>query len=182
MKCELRRMSWNRLRHGTVDKTIKYFYELLMSLCKLYIPHEEKIMQKQSHPWLTQACIDLIARKNAAENTPAYEGLRDECARLLTESYKSYVNKLKVRISKLKKNDKQWWSLNRELLNKKAKTSSIPPLRSQDGTWITEPKAKAELFAQTWMTKCQLPAPVEDQYVARPETVMQNFIAFVHVM
>jgi hypothetical protein len=84
---------------------------------------------------------------------------------------------LKTRISNLKKNDKQWWSLNRELLHRKARVSAVPPLRMQDGTWVTESKPKADLFAQTWLAKCELPAPVEDQFVAEPLMTMQHFPA-----
>ena len=108
-----------------------------------------EIITKQSHPWLNQECIDMISRKNAAEGTEFYEALRDQCAQLLKESYHTYVTKLKTRISKLKKNDKQWWSLNRELLNRKSRVSALPPLRTQDGTWVTDSKTKADLFAHT---------------------------------
>jgi len=177
IRCELRAMSWERLHKGSVDDAASYFFELLRALCKLYIPHGDKITTKQSQPWLNQECIDMISRKNDAEGTESYVALRDQCAQLLKESYHVYASKLKTRISNLKKNDKQWWSLNRELLHRKARVSAVPPLRMQDGTWVTESKPKADLFAQTWLAKCELPAPVEDQFVAEPLMTMQHFPA-----
>ena len=110
-----------------------------------------------------------------------HNALRDQCAYLLKESYQVYVSKLKTRISNLKKNDKQWWSLNRELLHRKARVSAVPPLRMQDGTWVTESKEKADLFAQTWLAKCELPALVEDQFVAAPiHSHAKSFLPYAH--
>ena len=63
------------------------------------------------------------------------------------------------------------------MLNRKARVSAVSPLRMQDGTWVTDSKAKADLFAHTWLAKCELPAPVEDQFVAAPRVVMQHFPA-----
>ena len=54
---------------------------------------------------------------------------------------------------KLKKNDKSWWRLNRELLNKKSKVSSIPSLRDEHGQWLMDPKKKANEFVRIWNEK-----------------------------
>ena len=72
---------------------------------------------------------------------------------------------------------KQGWSLNREFLNKKARLSSVPPLRDDHDLWLMEPKAKADLFASTWHSKSTLPDPVENQFVPRPEHTTCEFIA-----
>ena len=44
MKCEVRAMSWERLHKGSVDDAISYFFEVLTTLCKLYISHGDKII------------------------------------------------------------------------------------------------------------------------------------------
>ena len=58
--------------------------------------------------------------------------------------------------------------MNRELLQKKANISSIPPLKIRSGQWELESKGKADLFAETWTSKCHLPAEIEDRFFAAP--------------
>ena len=58
--------------------------------------------------------------------------------------------------TQLKKGSKQYWRLNRELLCKKCRCSSIPPLR--DGTlWVNSSKDKADVFDKTFAAKAVLP-------------------------
>ena len=73
-----------------------------------------------------------------------------------------------MKLASLSRGSKKWWKLNRELLQKKASISSIPPLKYASGQWILESKAKADLFAQTWGAKYQLPAEIEDRFFAAP--------------
>jgi len=177
MKCFLKACSWHRLRQGSVNEAFDYFMDLLTSLCHKYIPSTTIQVQNQTHPWLTQACTEAIEAKNQATAGADFTAARDKCASVLNNAYKEYIVKLKARIAKLPRGSKQWWSLNRELLNKKARLSSVPPLRDSNGLWLMEPKAKADLFASTWHSKSTLPNPVEDQFVPRPEHTMCEFIA-----
>ena len=66
-------------------------------------------------------CIELedgiaIKDKNEAEGTEDFNERRNKCATIIAEEYQKYLQKLKERISSLKKGSKQWWKLNRELL------------------------------------------------------------------
>ena len=96
---------------------------------------------------------------------------------MLAEAYRTYVQELRAKLVGLSKSDKQWWRINRELLNKKARLSSIPPLRDSEGKWNLDAQGKANLFASTWVGKFKLPPDVEDQFVARPVQFQQDFIA-----
>ena len=96
---------------------------------------------------------------------------------MLAEEYQSYRADLKKKIASLTKNDKRWWQLNRELLNHKARVSSIPPLRDAEGKWITDSKLKANCFASVWQAKCVLPAEPEDPFFGGPHVHMESFIA-----
>jgi len=72
---------------------------------------------------------------------------------------------------------KQWWKLNRQLLNKKAKMSCIPPLR-EDSTWISDAKGKADLFARTFAGKAEIPQEIVDPaFFGRPDVEMDMFVA-----
>ena len=80
-------------------------------------------------------------------------------------------------LEKLKKGSKEWWRLNRELLDKKSKCSSIPPLRDQDA-WVNGSKEKANLFAQTFHSKAQLPAETVDcPFFGNPDAEFEDFVA-----
>ena len=156
----------HELFHGVIDVEVPG-----------HIPSGTIDFVKRSHSWLNEACAQAIHAKNHAEGSAEYESSRDKCAQVLNDAYHDYVAKLKIMISGLQKSDKQWWRLNRELINKKNKLSSIPPLKDSHGKWCLDNLAKANLLASTWAAKCMLPAPIEDQFVLRPSNRQQTFVA-----
>ena len=151
--------------------------DYLKTLCEQYIPKQVIVTHAQSHPWLDVHCAKAIQKKAASEGTDSYALEQESCAEVLKQAYAKYLDKLKERISKLSKSDKLWWVLNRELLHKRAKTSSIPPLRTEDGQWHLEAKAKADFFAEAFGTKYTLPVALADQFVATPDFWQFSFVA-----
>ena len=65
--------------------------------------------------------------KNDAMGTDAFDSAQARCAKCLNERRQAYIVRLKDKLAKLCKGDKQWWRINRELLNRKAKVNSTPP-------------------------------------------------------
>ena len=112
--------------------------------------------------------------------TPNFPSAQDECAECLNDKHKDYIARLKDKLAKLSKSDRQWWRLNRELINKKTKINSIPPLKGDDGIWHIHSLDKANVLASKFDAKCQLPPEVEDQYVARPEHKQNIFFCYPH--
>ena len=89
-----------------------------------------------------------------------------------------YVQELKDKLTSLPKCSKQWWRINRELLNRKSRLTSIPTLRD-DVKWLTHSREKAEAFARTFSSKSELPPEVVDTpYFGRPDFEMHEFVAF----
>ena len=133
--------------------------------------------QEKSHPWLNSKCVVTIQAKNVAENTDSFTEARKRCAQVLTQEHQVHIGKVRKKIAKLKKGSKAYWRLNRELLNKKTKCSSIPPLR--DGNkWVNDPKDKADLFAKTFDAKAKLPAEsVDCPFFGRPDVEYDEFVA-----
>ena len=85
---------------------------------------------------------------------------------------------MKEKLQDLPKKSKKWWQINRELLNRKCKTSSIPNLKS-GSNWITEAKEKAELFAQTFLSKAKLPAEANGTpFFGKPDVEFDKIITF----
>ena len=92
------------------------------------------------------------------------------------EEQDKYIVKLRTKINNLSKGSKEWWKLNRLLLSKQRKCSSIPPLR--DGTkWLNEPKDKANLFAQIFDKEAQLPAEnVDCPFFGRADIELEEIV------
>jgi len=129
LKDALSIIDWAVLHRGTAEDAATLFMEILwMNLCT-YIPYEEINVKKKSHPWLNTACESAITAKNDAEHTPNFDSARSECTRVLKEEQDKYVVKLRAKINSLSKGSKEWWSLNKFLLSKRTKCSSIQPLR-----------------------------------------------------
>ena len=99
------------------------------------------------------------------------------CKDILAEDYKQYQTQLREQMQKLPRGSKQWWALNRRLLNQTSSLSSILPLRkSGTSPWITAPCAKADVVAETFMAKSTLPEPTSlQQTYAPPHVQMADF-------
>ena len=161
LKRSLKEMDWQKLQKDTAEDALNYFMEILWALLCTHIPFEEINFVKTSHPWLNERCREAIQRKNASEGTAEFDENRHSCSKILAAEYQVHLGKLKKKISDLSKGSKQWWSLNRQLLEKRSRLSSIPPLR-KDGKWISEAKDKANVFAEMFDAKAQLPCEVVD--------------------
>ena len=153
---DLKNIDWSPLMKDTSEDALNYFLEMLWYSLSKHIPYKPIQIKRQSHPWLNERCHNAIKKKNLLEGSDDFKDAQAECGKTLTEEYQKYVVKLKEKIATLKRGSKQWWKLNRELLDKKKKISSIPPLR--DGsTWLANGKDKADLFAKTFSEKSELP-------------------------
>jgi len=173
----LNSVEWTQLQRGTAEDALNFFMETLWVLLCTFIPYKKINFEKKTHPWINERCSEAIRKKNDAENTPAFEAKRQLCAQVLAEEYQRHIAKLKEKISNLTKGSKQWWRLNRELLDKKSKISSIPPLR--DGAaWVNDSKSKANLLAQTFDNKAKLPPEeVDCPFFGLPDSEFEDFVA-----
>jgi hypothetical protein len=126
-----------------------------------------KITQRVSqHPWLTNKCREAVANKCGAEGSQDYAIKRDMCADTLLNAFKDYQNSLRQKIAALPKGSKQWWRLNRELLQKAIPNQGVSPLKAPVGEWITEAVGKANVLAQTFAAKSKLPPAADEERIA----------------
>ena len=150
-------LDWHALLNWT-DGTalVSSFTQLLLELCKGYIPHGRRDIIKSTHPWLNDACRQAVKDKCDASGTDRFRDQAIECSGILLAEFRKYQSKTRDKLRKLPRSSKAWWRFNKALMQRKEKASSIPPLR--DGSaWILDGKGKAELFAKTWRAKCALP-------------------------
>ncbi len=166
---DFKNANWDGLRHALknrrwidflddsrFDDGVDDFCDNLSNLCASFIPKKIIFSRQRSHPWLDDECFEAIEAKCLATGDEFLVQER-ECAEVLTRKFVEYQVLLKERIRQLPRSSKLWWRLNRELLNKKSKNVSIPPLKGRGGDWILKPEAKANLLADTFRNKCCLP-------------------------
>ena len=168
---------WQKLKRGTAEDALNHFMDVLWVHLCTHIPMNEFKMTKKSHPWLNDICERAIQEKNSAEGTESFEEKRSLCSQTLKAEYQRHLANLKSRIANLDKGSKQWWKLNRELLEKRSKLSNIPPLK--DGSiWINDSAGKANLLAKTFCEKSELPAEAVDcPFFGFPDAEFDDFIA-----
>ena len=178
MQDALNSYDWEGLKSGTAEDALIAFQKILWYHLVKYIPRKTIDERKSTHPWLNERTRQAISRKQAAEGTDRYEKESDDCRKIINEERQRYVQKLKDKLLALPKGSKQWWKINRELLNRKRKISSIPSLK-EDSIWITGAKSKADAFARTFSSKATLPPEfIDTPFFGIPDEEFDNFVAF----
>ena len=115
---ELSEMDWSSLKKGTAEDAVNLFHELLWFLLIKYIPRKEVKCKKSSHPWMNSRCEKVIFEKMNAEGSEQYEEKSKRCSEVLQEERSKYTEKLKAKLASLPRSSKQWWRINRELLQR----------------------------------------------------------------
>ena len=126
-------------------------------MCSRFIPKKTIFNRQVSHPWLDDECFSAIQAKCLATSTDEFLDKQKLCAAVLSRKFQTYQESLKVCIRSLPRSSKVLWEPNRELLNRKTKCATVPPLKTKDGTWCLKPTENANLLAQTFQKKCRLP-------------------------
>ena len=123
---ELADLDWSNLARGTAEDSLTYFLEILGLCLQKHIPYRKTLHKKKNHPWLNEQCERAILQKNNAEGTSDFQEMQGRCRRTLADEYQRYLETLRDKISSLKRGSKQWWKLNRQLLNKKPRLEASP--------------------------------------------------------
>ena len=119
-------IDWRFLYQGEFELAFEKLYDVLMTILKQHIPMGTIQEIISTHPWLNKTCEDAIAQKNASEGTSSFIEASCACSAVLAAAYSDYTRKLREEIAKLPKDDKRWWALNRELLQRRARISGVP--------------------------------------------------------
>ena len=162
LKKEIASESWNKfLQSDDPDASSSRFLDRFADLCARYVPKKTISIRASQHPWLDDNCYSAIAAKCNNTTKSDCERLSKECAATLRAAFVRYQDDLRQRIQELPKSSKEWWKLNRELLNRKTKVNTIAPLKDKDGIWVLDPVGKANLLAATFADKGKLPPATE---------------------
>ena len=108
----------NLLQQHSVDSSVELFVKFLQDLMQAHIPQSVKEVRKATLPWLNDRCNHAIARKHAAEGSPAYILACSECSQVLFEEKQKHMQKLKTQMEELPRSSKRWWSIMKQLLSR----------------------------------------------------------------
>ena len=148
------------------DDAARYFEERITEIIRRRIPCRKSREKISTHPWLNDRCRDAIAAKLAAKNTDSEEIARDRCSQVLRQEYDAHVFRMKTELQNLPSSSKKLWKLSSALQGKSSSSSSVPPLLRADKTWARTAKERAELLADTFLSKSALPAVTTNEYTA----------------
>ena len=140
----------NLLSTRNADDATQALADHITSTAKKFIPTRTLHGTTSTHPWLDDDCRNAIHAKEQAYGTPHFKTATEKCNATLTRAHKLYKEKLRNKLRTLPKSSKQWWSINRELLNNATTRSTIPALLDEHGTWTHDATEKANLFAKTF--------------------------------
>jgi hypothetical protein len=151
---DLAKVDWSSLVGTDVGQAVRRITECIYETCCANIPRKLLRRAPRSHPWLTPKCHEAVGKKCAAGGTPSYDAEAAACKQTLKDEFMMYRASVRDELLSLPRNSKRWWRLNRELLQKKAAASNVPPLKLAANSWATEPKMKADMFAKCFADKC----------------------------
>ena len=78
--------------------------------------------------------MSAVEQKVAAIGTSAEKDAAESCSAVIMKEYEEYKARMRAKLGELRLVSKRWWTLSRELMQLKGHVSSIPALRSADGT------------------------------------------------
>ena len=158
LRRDISRIKWRDLLDDLdPEASVQRFCSVLQDCCCNNIPPKAITAKTASHPWLDDACFAAVAAKATAGSSEFADAAR-HCREVLREAFLAYRRDLRERILALPRHSKDWWRLNKELLYRRSKAATIPPLK-EAGDWVLDPREKANALAKTFQTKSSLPPP-----------------------
>ena len=131
-------------------------------------------VRKTSHPWLTEKAVQAVAAKHEAAGTAAESSTAERCSKVLLEEREAHREQTCRKLNGMAKGCKQYWAKSRELLQKKVSATSVPALKSLDGSWVFDSTDKSNLFAETFGSKYALPDKENGVYSEVRDTPVQH--------
>ena len=76
---------------------------------------------------------------------------------------------------------KQWWKLSKGLLLSSRPSSSVPPLKKSDGSWVLDPLGKSNVLADAFMSKSSL-VPQQESLDTSHLQILENSVQWNFVV
>ena len=98
LKAAIAGTEWSWMDGMDLSRCADALTEYLLQLVHTYIPHEEKLISKTSHPWLNETCLQLIAAKHAAAGTAQAEDKAKACSAGLLGEYLAFIQRTRTEL------------------------------------------------------------------------------------
>ncbi len=172
LRSALAAVDWRYIDQVCPSAAAEWFASTLMGYLQIYIPRKEIVVKCSAHPWFNNACIELVKQKREAWGTPQQAEVSERCSVGMLAHYYVYVEATKGKLRQLKRGSKAWWRLSKQLMHKATSHTCIPALRIPNSKeWARSPVEKANLLADTFARKWQLPPPVLNIHSYEPPVV-----------
>lgn len=133
LNTRLATIDWSCLETMHPDDGAEHFTNTVIREAKCFIPVRTKVERTNTHPWINERCLALVAAKHAAMGTPQLATATAECSDGLLAEYQMFVARTRERLRCLARGSKKWWRLSSKLMSKPTKMCSVPSLRRSDG-------------------------------------------------
>ena len=102
------RVSFNwrqQLNNLSAGDSVNFFDEMLLNICKNFIPHEDKLFSPRDPPWITKTCTNFynnykrkfkrfVNRGSPPEQKEYLDSLKDEYSKLVLAEKDKYLKNL----------------------------------------------------------------------------------------
>ena len=146
-----------------VDRSTERLNDIILSAASTYISTRTIDDESSTHPWLTARCREAIADKHSTLDKDLYRVKCVSCSTILKEEFNKYVANVKRRLSDLPRGSRLFWKESKKLLLGTLNKAKVPILKTPT-SWARQPQEKANLFAQTFREKWNLPQLVTNFY------------------
>ena len=155
---------------------VELFEGVLMELMRVHIPDISIATDHGRFAWVNGRCKAAIAAESGLTGHAHREAVI-RSNEILNEEYQKHITRTRAKMLHLPRGSKAWWTLNRRLLNPKAKSSTIAPLK-QGNLAFTDHKNKADLLAKVFCDKNKLPPRDHDPHISGPDSEL-DLVPFV---
>ena len=162
LRKELAETDWGFIDCECTSTGAEQLTTMTLDMARRHIPVTVARERPSTHPWLSDKCVEAVARKQATYGSPEYQVKAQCCSDVLRNEYLAFVGRMRGKMRNTRRGTKVFWKLCRRLAGATAR-GNIPALRKPDGTWAMDPKCKANALAEHVSSKWALPAEMRNE-------------------
>ena len=174
-------LDFSFINQESVDSATEKLTQMLLVVCDTFVSKRIIFERGSSHPWISERCREALAAKHAAQGTTDYGAKCLAFTNVLREDFTNYVTAVKTRLFRLRSGSKEFWKLSKKLLLGSDKADAIPSLKDTAGVWKRTPIEKANLFAESFRAKWNLPCEVNNFYSCQLVNTSRSHCNFLQV-
>ena len=154
---------------------------------ELFIPQTTRSTNQVSKPWFDKKAKLAVERKRCAFtqkqrgeiSTSTWKSIRNRCQSIIDQSKQNFEKSVSKKLASCPNGSRSFWTLAKTIQRNFTK-SSFPPLSVDDGSIVTSPQDKADLFAKIFAANSTIdPTHTTPPKIPATQQTMPN-ITFHH--